>query len=160
MKWLLASLLFIAPLAFAAEAPKTADKPSAAAEGDLWIHDYNEALKLAAKEKKPILILFTGSDWCHYCKLLEKNVLSKQDFKDWAKKNVVLFIADFPQKKKLPAAEAEQNEKLSNEFKIQGYPTIVITDSKGKSQGEPDFDSSGTPAAFIQVMDAMIQAKK
>ena len=40
--------------------------------------DWDAALKKAAAEKKTVLALFTGSDWCIWCKRLEGEVLSQK----------------------------------------------------------------------------------
>ena len=42
-----------------------------------WLVDFEKAKAQAAKEGKPILMEFTGSDWCPPCKALHKNVLVK-----------------------------------------------------------------------------------
>ena len=40
-----------------------------------WGTDYKAALAQAKAENKQVLLDFTGSDWCGYCKLLDKEVL-------------------------------------------------------------------------------------
>ena len=47
-----------------------------------WLVSFEKAKQQAAKEGKPILMEFTGSDWCPPCKALHKNVLVKDDFKN------------------------------------------------------------------------------
>jgi len=37
-----------------------------------WQTDFDLAKKQAKEENKPILMLFTGSDWCPPCKMLKK----------------------------------------------------------------------------------------
>lgn len=94
-----------------------------------WTADYEAALKQAEKENKAVLLEFTGSDWCPPCKLLAKEVFSKQAFIDAASKNYVLVKLDFPRAdKKL----AEKNQPLAEQYEVQGYPTIVLTDASGE----------------------------
>ena len=69
----------------AVEAPKFAVAPPNAPE--------------AKTEKKLVLLDFTGSDWCGWCIKLDKEVFSKPEFQDYAKKNLVLVELDFPQQK-------------------------------------------------------------
>ena len=52
-----------------------------------WLTNYDAALKQAAKEKKAILVLFTGSDWCPPCMQLERKILSHKDFLKIAAEN-------------------------------------------------------------------------
>ena len=59
-------------------------------------------------------------------------MLSKKEFITEASKKFVLVELDFPRKKKLPEAEAAANEKASEDYKIEYFPTLVITDADGK----------------------------
>jgi protein disulfide-isomerase len=70
-----------------------------------WLTNLDDALKIAEKDNKVILMDFSGSDWCGWCIKLDKEVFSQAAFKDYAKDNLVLVLVDFPRKKELPAAE-------------------------------------------------------
>ncbi len=91
-----------------------------------WLTDYNEAAKLSIKHNKPILANFTGSDWCGWCKVLDKEVFSTPEFAKWAKKNVILLKLDFPRKTKLSPELQKQNYSLQRAFGVRGYPTIWL----------------------------------
>lgn len=97
-----------------------------------WITDYDKALEESSDRNIPILALFTGSDWCPYCMDLEKDVLSQEEFIDFASKSFVLLYLDFPQNKKIDPKLEKQNEKLSEQYSVEGFPTILILDKKGK----------------------------
>lgn len=90
----------------------------------VWLTDFTEAAKLSQKTKKPIVVNFTGSDWCGWCKVLKREVFDKPEFKKWAKKNVILLEADFPRKTKLPSELKLQNYALQKVFAVRGYPTV------------------------------------
>ncbi|MCA9777431.1 MAG: thioredoxin family protein, partial [Candidatus Eremiobacteraeota bacterium] len=62
----------------------------------VWLTDWEAAKAQAQRTNKPILINFTGSDWCGWCIRLKKEVFSQEEFKSWAGQKVVLFEADFP----------------------------------------------------------------
>ena len=47
----------------------------AAIASDRWLTSYEEALAKAQETGRPVLTIFTGSDWCPHCKTLEQNVL-------------------------------------------------------------------------------------
>ncbi len=108
-----------------------------------WLTNYDEAVKQAASENKPIVMDFTGSDWCGWCIKLDKEVFSQPEFVKYAKENLVLLKLDFPRKKKLPAAEKEQNNKLAAQYRIQGYPTIIVLDSNAKQIGRLGYQKGG-----------------
>lgn len=108
-----------------------------------WLTNYDEAVKQAASENKPIVMDFTGSDWCGWCIKLDKEVFAQPEFVKYAKENLVLLKLDFPRKKQLPQSEKAQNEKLSEKYKIQGFPTIIVLDSKAKQIGRLGYKKGG-----------------
>ena len=128
-----------------------------AAEGP-WLTDFEEAKKQAAKENKAILMDFTGSDWCGWCVKLDKEVFSKKEFLDYAKKNLVLLEVDFPRKKKLPAETKKQNEGLAKKYKIEGFPTILLTDAKGKKFAKTGYREGG-PKPYVKHLKELLEKK-
>ncbi len=52
----------------------------------VWHTDINQAIDNAIKEKKTMLLFFTGSDWCGWCVKLQNEVFKKPEFVSWAKK--------------------------------------------------------------------------
>src|ERR1051326_7372494 len=103
---------------------------SAAEEG--WLTDLSQAKAQAKADHKMVLMDFNGSDWCPPCKALRKNVLSSQEFTDFAKKNLVLVDVDFPRHKQLPEEQKKANDALSQKFNIEGFPTVIVLSSEGK----------------------------
>jgi len=98
-----------------------------------WLVSFEKAKEQAAKEGKPILMEFTGSDWCPPCKALHKNVLVKDVFKKEMPKHFVLLKLDNPKdKSKQTEDEKEQYKKLSKEYKVSGVPSIFLVDAGGK----------------------------
>lgn len=99
-----------------------------------WDENYAQALSEAKQEKKDVLLNFTGSDWCIYCIKLDENVFSKADFLRLSKDNLKLVELDFPQQKTLSREVQQQNERLKSQFNVQGFPTIILVDSKGRER--------------------------
>jgi thioredoxin-related protein len=117
-----------------------------AAELD-WQTDLPKAQAQAKTEKKLVMLDFTGSDWCGWCVKLNKDVFSKPEFVEYAKKNLVAVEVDFPNKKKLSPAQKQANDALAKKYEIKGYPTIIVLDSDGKKVGELGYEPN--PTAFI-----------
>jgi len=97
-----------------------------------WLTDYNQALAQAKELKRPVLINFTGSDWCIWCKKLASEVFTQVAFKEYAKANLVLLKVDFPKNLPQTAEVKAANEAKAKEFKVEGFPTIVLVSSDGK----------------------------
>jgi len=52
----------------------SAQADKAVVEDSKWLTNYETALKKASKQKKNILMFFTGSDWCPPCQMLKKDL--------------------------------------------------------------------------------------
>ncbi|MDB6034024.1 MAG: thioredoxin [Verrucomicrobiales bacterium] len=96
-----------------------------------WLTDFTAAQAKAKAENKPMLVLFTGSDWCGYCIQLRRTALSSAEFNSYAEQNLVLMEVDFPRRKPLSPAQTKANEALAAKYGINGFPTLVLFNSSG-----------------------------
>lgn len=117
-----------------------------------WEDDFEKGLAKAKAAGKPALVDFTGSDWCIWCKRLDEEIFSKKEFKDYVKDKFQLVEVDFPQIKPLPKKKAEANDALSEKYKVQGFPTVIIMDGSGKEIGRLGYVEGG-PKAFIAELE-------
>ena len=99
---------------------------------------------------KLVLLDFTGSDWCGWCIMLDREVFSQPQFKEYASKNLVLVEVDFPQRKRVPAATREQNERLAHALPGSGLPNHYRPEQRRQNGGELGYMQGG-PDAFIAV---------
>lgn len=99
-----------------------------------WTDNFTAAVGKAKADKKPILALFTGSDWCPPCQNLEKNILLQPAFKEFAKKHLVTLFLDFPREAKLDDGVKKQNDSLAKKFSVEAYPTILILSADGEKE--------------------------
>lgn len=125
-----------------------------------WLTDFEAAKKQAKEQNKPILINFTGTDWCGWCIKIEKEIFSKDEFKAYAKENLILMEVDFPEKKKQTDEVKAQNKKLDKEFKIEGYPTIFLIDAEGKKLSEDIGYREGGAQAYVDHLKELLSKKK
>ncbi len=123
--------------------------------GPKWYTDLDEAKAVAAKENKPLLVDFTGSDWCGYCIKLHAEVFDKPEFEAFAK-NYVLVELDFPSKKPQPPEEKAKNKATQAKFGVSGFPTVLLLDAKtGEAYGRQSGYGPGTgPKAYIEKLSA------
>ena len=96
-----------------------------------WETNLETALQKAKTENKAVLVNFTGSDWCVWCKRLSTEVFSKSEFENYADDNLILVKIDFPQSIEQSAETKFYNRQLAQKFGIQGYPTILLLNSNG-----------------------------
>ena len=132
----------------------------------VWHDNVKEAVKISKKEKKPIMMFFTGSDWCGWCIRLQKEVFFKEEFKKWAGENVVLLELDFPRRKALSSVVKAQNTKLLRQFAIQGYPTVWFVNPGKDAQNNLQWVKlgrtgyvKGGPGAWISNANTLLDGK-
>jgi protein disulfide-isomerase len=138
----------------AEEPAKPSPSPSAPASKAGWLTSLADAQQQAKARQKLLLLDFTGSDWCGWCIKLDREIFSKPEFKEYANKNLVLLEVDFPQRKQLPPELVAQNERLAVQYRIQGFPTILVLDSEGKPVGALGYTPGG-PQAFIAELERL-----
>ena len=95
----------------------------------VWLTDLDAAKAQAAKENKPMLVDFTGSDWCPPCKALHKNVFESAEFAAVASRYVLVEL-DHPKSKPQSPELKAKNAELSKKYGITGFPTVLLIDAK------------------------------
>ncbi|EIJ37799.1 thioredoxin family protein [Muricauda sp. 334s03] len=124
-----------------------------------WQTNFAKAKEKAAKESKPIILVFQGSDWCAPCIKLDREIWSTEVFKTYAAKHYVMLRADFPRKKKnaLSESQTKANATLAEKYNKQGYfPFVVVLDSNGNVLGENSYKKT-TPENYIKELNTFIK---
>ncbi len=99
-----------------------------------WFTNYTSATVAAAKENKPVLLFFHGSDWCPPCIKMQREVFADSSFISFAKSKLIFLDIDFRRKPRLSAAQLKHNQAVKKQFGLpddftQGYPQIIIIDA-------------------------------
>jgi thioredoxin-related protein len=123
-----------------------------AADGN-WLTSVPDAQTQAKKEKKLVLLDFTGSDWCSWCKKLDAEVFSKPEFQSYAKANLVLVEVDFPANKPQSDDLKAANKALQQKYQVNGYPTLVVLKPDGSVVWQQVGYLAGGPPAVIAKLD-------
>jgi len=125
-----------------------------------WTQDFDAAKELAAAQNLPLFLNFTGSDWCGWCKLMDRLVFSQKEWKSWAKDKVVLVFIDFPRdESQVPKKYRSRNRKLQEQYGVRGYPTYIVLSPDGtKVLGRLGASREATPASFIEQLSALLPA--
>ena len=125
---------------------------------DIWLSDFLKAQTIAQENHQMILINFSGSDWCGPCIQMHKEVFEKDDFKAFAKKNLVLLKADFPrlEKNKLSTQQLKKNNDLALKYNPDGdFPLTLLLDENLKVlkvwSGNPGLNSNEFVKEIIEI---------
>lgn len=109
--------------------------PSPPNPDSLWLTSSDQAFEQAQNLDRPVLIVFSGSDWCAACIRFKRDVLSKPAFTNFATQELILLNVDFPRRKKnrLPKPLVQKNEALAAQYNQEGlFPRAVLVDAQGK----------------------------
>src|ERR1035437_3904474 len=115
-----------------------------------WLTDLSKAQAKASAEKKSVLLLFHGSDWCPSCVEMQRQVFSSPEFVAYARQTLVLVDVDFPEKIKQPEKLKRANLALKAKFNIgEGFPTIVLLNESGDTVFQESGYASGGPPELL-----------
>ena len=128
------------------------------ASGKQWLTNLEKAMKLSEKSGKPILIEFSGSDWCPPCMRLNKSVFSQKSFLDFAEKNLILVSMDFPRNSSQTSEQKRYNNNIARKYRVKYFPTVFLLDSKGKMIIK--IERRGPVKEYIEFLKTKIPAKK
>ena len=122
--------------------------------------DFEAALAQAKAENKTVVAAFSGSDWCGWCKRLDKEVFSKRDFIRAATNRYVLVFIDKPSDPTLLSERAAaQNPKLIEKYGIKGFPTVLLLDGDGQVLDELGYARGGAQN-YLDILDVIRQDKE
>jgi len=131
----------------------------------VWNNNLKNSIEISNKTKKPLLLFFTGSDWCGWCIRLQTEVFKTPEFKKWANENVVLVELDFPRRTVLAPEITEQNNQLQQFFAVQGYPTVWFVNASN-SDGKVNIDKlgntgylAGGPKVWLETANGILKKK-
>ncbi len=137
MSMLTVTLGFIAATACAAESAPDLAVPKG------FTTDVDAAMKRAAARGVRTLVLFTGSDWCVWCKKLAEEVLSTPEFLASATGKYELACCDFPSGRRLPDALKRRNEALKERYGVTAFPTVAVLDVRGNLETKLSYKNGG-----------------
>ncbi len=110
---------------------------------------FDQVQARALEAKKPILLEFTGSDWCPPCKMMHKQVFGTEAFQKFAATDLIFMKLDFPRAKPQSDEIKARNEALAEKFGIEGFPTVILLSPDGKELAREVGFMGGGPEEFI-----------
>lgn len=133
-----------------------------AAANDVWIPDFDQAVEVARKEGKDLLVDFTGSDWCGWCIKLHDEVFGHDEFIQEAQKHFVLVALDFPRKEEVKAKvpNPKRNAELRDKYEVQGYPTVLLMSPAGEVFAATGYQPGGVEKYLAHLDEITASGKK
>ena len=126
----------------------------------VWLTDLPIAEARARAENKLVLVDFTGSDWCPGCVELGKKVFESSRFGKYAATNLVLVTVDFPEKHPQSRDLKKANAALQEQFKVEGYPTLVVLNKDGHELGREEGYAGEGPKEIIAALEKFKTGKQ
>jgi len=151
-------LLFVLAGPLVATLPAFAQQAATAPTAVSWNTDLAAAMQQAKTTNRPVMAVFSGSDWCKPCIMLKQEVLDKAEFEQFAQSNLVLARFDFPRSKKnkLSAEQTKQNEQAAAQLNKEGaFPLVVLLSPQGKVLAKTGYRPGG-PAAYTDYLKTLL----
>ncbi|NIR47153.1 DUF255 domain-containing protein [candidate division KSB1 bacterium] len=93
---------------------------------------FDHGLELAKKQDKLLVVDFY-TDWCHWCKVMDKDTYGDKRVINFAKDNVIMSKINAETNKKFRFRNSRYSgRELSMMFGVKGFPTTVFMNSKGE----------------------------
>ena len=103
---------------------------------DQWFVEWDKAWAAAKKSNKKLFVLNNGSDWCHWCQKLQREVLETEKFMAYARKNLELVYLDNPSRTPLCKEQKRHNSEIVKALGFSGgVPHAMIVTPAGKRLG-------------------------
>lgn len=130
-----------------------------AARGEArWLTDYAEAMAAAEETGRPVLTVFTGSDWCQHCRTLERNVLETETFRAWAEERVVLLMVDLPQDG-ISLDERKARSRVCIKYGVRSFPSVAILAPDGSKITSQSGYQGQEAAAWVASLDSHLPTR-
>lgn len=147
-----------APAAPASSAPRTwpeesgplskpaRDQLQRAFDAGDWTDNIEAAQQFSKEKRVATLALFTGSDWCHFFKVLDAQVLSTSAFRSAVKGKYVLLYVDFPRSNKPSKEVQQQRNRFAEKYGVHSFPTLLVLERGDRELYRIRGFSNGTTA--------------
>ena len=121
--------------------------------------DLDAALRRAAASGRKVVAVFSGSDWCGWCKELDKKILSKEAFLKVATNTYELVYIDNPMDTKvLSETGRKNNRRITEKYGVRVFPAVFVLDAKGAVITTVDgYDGESGPEGYLKMLESEIR---
>jgi thioredoxin-related protein len=101
------------------------------AAGVAW-HDWNEGLAAASGSQRPVIVdVYT--DWCGWCKRMDRDVYGRSDVSGYLNDHFVMVRLNAESSERVKYEQREITARtLAAGFQVTGYPTTIFLRANGE----------------------------
>jgi thioredoxin-related protein len=109
-------------------------RAAAAAAAELNWLSWNQAMAEAASTGRPLLIdVYT--DWCGWCKRMDKDVYARDDVREYLKRKFIPVKLNAESAEEVRVGEQTMTARaLAQQLRVSGYPTTIFLKPNGRDQ--------------------------
>lgn len=121
--------------------------------------NYDDALAEAVRTDRLAILFFTGSDWCHWCKKLERELFADEAFQESLRPIAVFVEIDFPRRRSIHPKQALRNLQLKSRFKVEAFPTVIVFDPRENVELLRHAYLSTTPESYLATLRRLTRSR-
>lgn len=99
-----------------------------------WQTNYEQAVQQSKATSKPLVLFFTGSDWCGWCNKLDEEAFDAPEFAEAVSNKFVFVKLDFPLYTAQDPQLKAQNKELQQKYDVRSFPTVILVDPNQNQQ--------------------------
>ena len=130
------------------------NSPALASEEKKWFTSFADAQVEAIANDRPLLVRFSGTRWNKLCRQLNKEVFSREAFRQWADETVVVCILKRKHAKQGNPEDAA-TEKWAKKYGVWAYPTLLLLEPDGTYLAQMFYEPGGAKH-FAKQLNTML----
>ncbi len=119
-----------------------------------WLQNYNDAVSQSQATGKPILILFTGTQWCPACMKLEHEVLRRPEFIQALGSRFIFLKAEFPDYGE-EAVRTSPYKSLLEKYGVNAFPSMIIIQPDGQALFVVNYQPGGADVYIRELLQKL-----
>lgn len=117
-----------------------------------WESNPRHAFQQAKRQMKPMLLLFTSmAD--QKCMALSEEVFATRNFNEYVKDNLIICYLNYP---KNPRDAPDSMRRVKEQYKVRGFPNILVFDPSGDVAREITGYRTGRPVDYFGSLKAIL----
>ncbi len=108
--------------------------------------DLTKATQLAQLYNRPLILVFTGSDWCSWSQKISKKMFDSEEFSEAVGSSFIFVPLDFPSNALIDEGRLE----VKRRYDVKTFPTLLMVEPDGREITRLSYsDSSGSEFAHL-----------